>query len=140
MRIILLLAASSVALPGLYAQSIQPLFEKNCYSCHGEKLQSAGLRMDLKSSAMAKITPGNPDRSEVYRRVAGLGNLPRMPMGGKLSDADIALISNWISSGAVWESAAPTASAAKPKHWAFVPPVRPALPTVQKRGMGAKSD
>ena len=92
-----------------YARDIRPIFEKNCYQCHGEKLQSGGLRLDRQAAA-------NP---EIYRRVAGLGNTARMPMGGRLSDDQIGLIKNWID------------TAPKQKHWAFVPPVRPALPAVK---------
>jgi hypothetical protein len=92
-----------------YARDIQPIFEKDCYQCHGEKLQSGGLRLDRQVTA-------NP---EIYRRVAGLGNAARMPMGGHLSDDQIALIKTWID------------TAPKTKHWAFVPPVRPALPAVK---------
>jgi hypothetical protein len=92
-----------------YARDIQPIFEKNCYQCHGEKLQSGGLRLDRQVTA-------NP---EIYRRVAGLGNAARMPMGGHLSDNQIALIKTWID------------TAPKTKHWAFVPPVRPPLPAVK---------
>jgi hypothetical protein len=92
-----------------FARDIQPIFEKNCTSCHGEKLQSGGLRLDGKVAA----------NTEIYRRVAGLGTAARMPMGGHLADDQIALIKAWID------------TASKTKHWAFVPPVRPALPAVK---------
>ena len=101
----------------------QAILEAHCYSCHGEKLQSAGLRLDRKESAQ-------PKRDEIYRRVAGLGNLARMPMGGKLSDADIAVIKAWVDAGAPWSETV-VSSAPQKKHWAFVPPVRPALPVVK---------
>src|SRR5215469_13204553 len=102
-----------------YARDIQPIFEKNCYSCHSEKLQSGGLRLDKPESAFAKIAPGKPADSELYRRVAGIGDAKRMPLGGKLDDSQIALIRTWIE------------TAKRPKHWAFVPPVRPTVPTVK---------
>jgi len=105
--------------PPDYARDIQPIFEKNCYSCHSEKLQSGGLRLDRRESALAKIAPGKPANSELYRRVAGIGDAKRMPLGGKLDDSQIALIRSWI------EAAKP------PKHWAFVAPVRPAVPSVR---------
>src|SRR5215469_16922689 len=102
-----------------YARDIQPIFEKNCYSCHSEKLQSGGLRLDKPESAFAKIAPGKPADSELYRRVAGIGDAKRMPLGGKLDDSQIALIRTWIE------------TAQRPKHWAFVPPVRPTVPTIK---------
>jgi hypothetical protein len=50
-------------------------------------------------------------------------------MGGKpLDPAQIAIIKSWIDKGADWpESSTQTTSA---KHWAFIPPVRAALPKV----------
>jgi hypothetical protein len=127
----LLIAASLQAqnIPD-FARDIQPLFEKNCYSCHGEKTQSAGLRLDQKQSASTKLVAGNPEQSEIYRRVAGIGNMNRMPMGGKLDTAQIALIKSWIAAGANWPDSVLT-SAPKKKHWAFIPPVRPDLPPVK---------
>src|SRR5437867_5625782 len=55
-----------------------------------------------------------------------------MPMGAKpLPDDQIELIRLWIDQGADW----PETDTAKPaqvkKHWAFVPPRRPPLPTVK---------
>jgi mono/diheme cytochrome c family protein len=116
-----------------FARDVQPVFEKNCYSCHGEKVQNGGLRLDLKQSALARIVPGKPLNSEIYRRVAGLGTAARMPMGGKLGPQQIAAIRNWIDAGAAWPDT-PVTSAARPKHWAFIPPVRPALPAVKNAG------
>jgi hypothetical protein len=112
-----------------FARDIQPIFEKHCYSCHGEKVQNGGLRLDQKESAQARIVPGKPLDSEIYRRVAGLGNKARMPMGGLLAPQQIAAIKTWIGAGAVWPDTAIT-SAPKPKHWAFIPPTRPTLPAV----------
>ena len=68
-----------------FARDIQPVFDKSCYGCHGEKRQMAGLRLDSRSSVLAKsVHPGKAAESELYRRVAGIGDQARMPMGGKL--------------------------------------------------------
>ncbi|MDQ1473866.1 MAG: hypothetical protein QOJ99_5346 [Bryobacterales bacterium] len=113
-----------------FARDIQPVFEKSCYSCHGEKLQSAGLRLDQKQSALAKLVPGKSAESVIYKRIAGVGNLARMPMGGTLSETQIAAVKSWIDAGANWpDNVASTTP--KKKHWAFIPPVRPTFPTVQ---------
>jgi hypothetical protein len=116
--------------PTEFAREVQPVLEKNCYSCHGGQVQNGGLRLDQKQSAQSRIVPGKALESEIYRRVAGLGNGARMPMGGKLPPAQIEAIKNWIDAGAVWPDTA-GASAPKPKHWAFISPVRPALPPVK---------
>lgn len=106
-----------------FARDIQPVFEKNCSSCHGEKVQSAGLRLDRKESAAPKL-------NEIYRRISSSDAAARMPLGGQLPAAQIALIKAWIDSGAAWPDSAVTSAAPKPKHWAFIPPRRPALPEV----------
>src|SRR5262249_40147806 len=118
-----------------FANDIQPILEASCYACHGAKLQMGGLRLDSKKPALAGgksgavIEPGNSAASLLYRRVAGAGDLPRMPMGGKpLDPAQLALIRNWIDQGAAW----PDADAGSRKHWAFIPPKRPALPKVAR--------
>src|SRR5689334_24176350 len=83
-----------------FAREIQPIFEKSCYSCHGPKVQSASLRLDSKQSATATIiVPGKSADSERYKRVAGIGDQARMPMGGKLAPNQIALIKAWIDNG-----------------------------------------
>src|SRR5690242_724057 len=122
--ILLWLAVSAAPVPKIdFATRIQPIFEESCYACHGPKQQMAGLRLDTKSSAFAAaIVAGAAAASPLYKRVAGLGGLVRMPLGGKLEPAQIALIRTWIEEGAAWP---------EQRHWAFTPPVRPPLPKVR---------
>ena len=91
----------------------------------------AGLRFDTKTAVLSKvIVAGKADDSELYRRVAGIGKVTRMPMGGTLPTPQVNLIRSWIEQGAVWPDNAVASTAPKKKHWAFIPPVRPELPTV----------
>ncbi|MBS1791586.1 MAG: PSD1 domain-containing protein [Acidobacteria bacterium] len=118
-----------------FARDIQPIFAASCLDCHGEKKQAAGLRLDSKTIALAKVLkPGNAIESELYRRVAGLGDQARMPMGGKpLSPEQITLIKTWIEQGAIWDGATERrrdGGAEATKHWAFIAPVRPIIPKV----------
>ncbi len=122
-----------------FTRDILPIFERSCHSCHGPKLQMAGLRLDSRRLALAGgqsgavILPGKAAESILYRRVAGLGELARMPMGGQpLADAEIARIRDWIDQGAVWSEGAGPEIADAAKHWAFVPPRRPAAPKVAR--------
>lgn len=114
-----------------FTKSIQPVFEKSCYSCHGPKVQMGGLRLDSRESASRQIHPGESAASPLYKRIAGIGEETRMPMGGKpLDAATIASIRAWIDQGAAWPDGAGVATAEVKKHWAFIPPERPALPKV----------
>ena len=93
-----------------------------------------GLRLDSRQLALGgkSIVRGNSSESHLYQRVAGLGDQPRMPMGGEaLPAAQIALIKAWIDQGAEWPEGVGVAGAEVKKHWAFIPPVLPSLPAVQ---------
>ena len=58
-----------------FTREIQPIFEKNCYACHGETQSAASVS----STALG----GFPRRSRRFtRRVAGAEGVARMPMGG----------------------------------------------------------
>jgi hypothetical protein len=127
-----LLLALGVAGAQDFVREIRPIFEKSCYQCHGEKSALGGLRLDSKALASKVIQPGKAADSTLYRRIAGIGDQPRMPMGGKpLDAAQLALIASWIDRGAQWPETAASSSGAKP-HWAFVPPRRPEPPPARR--------
>ncbi len=120
-----------------FARDIQPIFKKSCYSCHGQKQQMGGLRLDSKALAFngglsgKAIVPGKASDSHLYRRVLGIGDQARMPMGSEpLSEEQIRLIQAWIDQGAEWPEGVGAESAEVEKHWAYVPPKRPPLPQV----------
>ncbi len=112
-----------------FAKDILPVLKAHCAQCHGAGLQSAGMRLDATEGIRkggqsgALIIPGEGDRSLLVRRLRGLDDKPRMPMGfNPLPDDQIALIKRWIDEGAAFGGAAG-------KHWAYIPPKRPAPPT-----------
>jgi mono/diheme cytochrome c family protein len=115
-----------------FVHDIQPIFQKSCFMCHGPQTQMAGLRLDAKQSVLAKVVvPGKSAESHLYQRVAGVGDVARMPMGGRLSDDQIALIKKWIDQGAEWPDNVGAQITASKTHWAFIPPKRPEVPKVQ---------
>jgi len=117
-----------------YNRDIRPVLSDKCFSCHGPDVSKvkAGLRLDLPASAFAEleknkghfaIVPGNPDKSELIRRVSSNDPAIMMPVPeshlARLTTDEIKLFSKWIEQGAKYE-----------KHWAFVAPVKEALPEV----------
>ncbi len=89
------------------------------------------MRLDIESGAKVEvrggrrsIVPGDPDASEIYRRISSENKAVRMPpayMGReKLTARQISLIRDWIAQGAKWEP-----------FWSFIPPKRPPLPAVK---------
>ena len=116
-----------------FARDIQPIFQKHCYQCHGPNQQNAGLRLDLRDSALAKvILPGKASESPLYKRIAGLTDQARMPFGGQLDSTKIALIKTWIDEGAEWPRESGPQIGPRAQHWAFIAPVRPQLPEIKR--------
>src|ERR1051325_8133901 len=103
----------------------QAIFAESCYAWHGPGQRWGGLRLD--TGAARVVVAGNSSDSLLWKRVTGSGGKPRMPMGGApLSNAKIALLARWIDGGVRLR--------APRKHWAFVPPVRPAIPKIRDAG------
>jgi mono/diheme cytochrome c family protein len=119
-----------------FSATVLPILKSNCYQCHSGNEPKAQLHLDVKSLALKggvsgpAILPGNSKDSRLLHRVMGAGGQAQMPLGGKpLTAEQIAVLRQWIDNGAVWPDGLAAASA-PPKHWAYVKPVRPALPAV----------
>jgi len=129
-------AVSSPGLPKKAAQvgferEVRPILSEHCFKCHGPDVgtAAAGLRFDSFANATKKlgdgaaIVPGNPGASMLLKRVSEHDAGMRMPppnAGVKaLTPAQIETLRTWIAQGAHYE-----------KHWSFVPPTMPKLPTV----------
>jgi hypothetical protein len=101
----------------------QAILAESCYGCHGPGQQMANLRLD--TGAAGVVTPGHSADSLLMKHVTGADGFARMPMGGPaLSPDKIVTLAKWIDAGAVLP--------APGRHWAFVPPVRPALPSTSR--------
>lgn len=130
---VLLCSATTAAEPVDFAADIEPIFQTHCYSCHGEAQQQGQLRLDSRVVALQpgpsgeRVVPHDADASSLYRRVAGIGEGNRMPMGGELAADEIHKIRAWIEHGAVWPAGAGT-DAGLDEHWAFAAPERPSVP------------
>jgi hypothetical protein len=124
-----------------FARDIRPILANNCYQCHGPQKQKGLLRWDSKDSAVlhggqsgAEIVPGKSGDSRVIQRVLGLGGEDRMPLNKPpLSPREIDLLAKWIDQGAKWPDSASIPNAKIERHWAYVKPVRPALPAVKDK-------
>lgn len=138
------------AAPDFFKDKVQPILEQNCVSCHGAKIQRSGLDLRTEESALkggtrgASVVPGKPEQSLLYKLVTHQEE-PEMPMGGKLSDAEIAVIADWIRQlqpKAIADAAPESAPVRAPGYgitdkdrsfWAFIKPVRLAVPKVKQR-------
>jgi hypothetical protein len=109
-----------------FDREVQPLLSR-CVQCHGPGKAKAGLRLDSRQAATAKlksgnraIVPGKPDESELLRRVRSADGSERMPpKGAPLTAAQAETLRRWIAAGADW-----------PEHWAYRPLTKPEPPRV----------
>ena len=92
-----------------FANDVAPLLSRKCVQCHGVANQMANLDLRSREGALKggqhgpAIVPGDAGRSHLYQHVAG-EEQPQMPLGGKLSADEIAVLKSWIESGAEWDS------------------------------------
>ena len=117
-----------------FQRDIQPIFQKNCLSCHGSKARG-GLRLDQARLILSggesglALVPGKPDASLLLRKLSSKDPAERMPPEGQpLPTSDIAKIKSWIASGAK----IPTAGSQE-IWWAFKPLSKPLVPQLAEK-------
>jgi hypothetical protein len=87
-----------------YSEDVQPLWDKDCISCHkpGETapdLTAANSYLALTQNSRYVIA-GNAAGSKLHKSLVGDG-ASIMPTKGKWSDSKIALVDKWINDGAL---------------------------------------
>ncbi|MEP6667632.1 MAG: PSD1 and planctomycete cytochrome C domain-containing protein [Chthoniobacter sp.] len=114
-----------------FVHDVYPILQRSCFECHGAEKHKGGLRLDDREAAFQggdggdTIVKGQPEKSELVNRIS----LPKedrdvMPnRGEKLTKLEVERIRAWIAAGAPWPDGVKPA-----RHWAYVPPVRPAVP------------
>ncbi|HEX3719336.1 MAG TPA: DUF1553 domain-containing protein [Verrucomicrobiae bacterium] len=115
-----------------YNNQIGPILSENCFRCHGpdsasRKPKKHPLRLDreqfayeLRDDGKPVIIKGNPDASELVRRITATDDdiMPPASEQKTLTTNEIALIKKWISQGGKYE-----------KQWSLIAPVKPAVPS-----------
>ncbi|MEC8570956.1 MAG: DUF1549 domain-containing protein, partial [Planctomycetota bacterium] len=114
-----------------FNKHIRPILADRCFVCHGPDAttREAGLRFDREESAKqpsvdsgeTAIVPGQPEMSELLRRLSASDDLQMPPPDSNLSvtQDEIKLIRRWIAEGAKWE-----------RHWSLISPVKAEAPAV----------
>jgi hypothetical protein len=115
-----------------FQREIRPLLADRCFACHGRDAdhRQGGLRLDERAAALASgdsgekaIVPGQPEKSELVRRIFSTDADEQMPPAKSkknLTAAEKELLKRWVAEGAEYKD-----------HWAFSPPTRPGIPVVQ---------
>jgi hypothetical protein len=125
----LLLLAATRLIAVDFNQEVRPILAQHCFACHGmdEHSRKAKLRLDLPESAHGKgksgeiaIAAGQPDKSEVVRRIFSHDNDELMPPPESkkpMSEKEKSVLRAWIAEGGKYQA-----------HWAFTAPKQVALP------------
>ena len=110
--VLFLLPGAAPAAPLTFTQDIHPIFEKTCYSCHGEKKQKAKFRADTREGLFKKVdaenhvvVPGKPDESELIHRLTTKVEddvMPPVDHEHQLTPEQIETVRKWVEQGAVW--------------------------------------
>ncbi|RYZ44403.1 MAG: DUF1549 domain-containing protein, partial [Myxococcaceae bacterium] len=130
---VLLAAAPASAEPPVpekvtFNRDVRPILSDNCFACHGFDAheRKAERRLDTREGALAEnegvkaIVPGNPGESETWLRIISDDKDELMPppkSGKRLSNRDREILRRWIEQGAEYQD-----------HWAYVKPVKAAIP------------
>ena len=112
-----------------FARDIRPILNAKCVECHGGVKAAGGVSfvyqdrvIDHEADSGEKVVvPGEPDESELIRRIHSDDESEVMPPPESkhpLTDEEKTLIMSWVREGAVWGA-----------NWSFTPLKRPEIPS-----------
>jgi cytochrome c553 len=130
-----------------FEAKIRPILANKCYNCHskqGDKVRG-GLLLDSREAMLQggnsgpALVPGKPAESLLIQAIGYKDeDLQMPPKGEKLSDQEIADLTEWVRRGAPDpRTAAAIGASGKTyggvgkNHWAFQPVKKPSLPEVK---------
>ncbi len=117
-----------------YNTQVKPILNKRCIHCHGGVKKSGGFSLMTRAQALAPtesgkpaIIPGQPDRSELMRRIHSDDPELRMPFEADPLPAEEAnILRKWIKQGAEWGI-----------HWAYQAVEEEEVPSSSNTAMGS---
>lgn len=141
--IVLLVAAIAILIYATRQKTIdfntqvKPILNKNCITCHGGVRQKADFSLLFRADALEKtksgryaIIPGDPEHSEMIRRITLNNPDERMPYKhDPLKKEEISILRRWIKQGAKWGD-----------HWAYVPVKPTTIPEVKNKWVSNEID
>ncbi len=139
-----------------FEKKVRPILVERCYKCHsaGSEKLKGGLRLDSREAALKggdtgpSLVPGHPGKSLLVEAVLYTNVDLQMPPKGKLTEAQIADLSEWVRRGAPWPKGSATADAPKKEafdlakrkseHWAWQALKAPEPPAVKNAAWGTQ--
>ena len=147
-------AQAPVSTVEFFEKQVRPLLADQCLGCHGAAASASngGLRMTsredlLKGGARGPaIIIGHPEASLLVKAITYTEKGLAMPPRARLTDPQIAILTDWVRNGAFWPpklgqrgSTTPVVAkvfdlqARRASHWAWKPVIRPSVPFVKDR-------
>ncbi|HEY3789682.1 MAG TPA: DUF1549 domain-containing protein, partial [Urbifossiella sp.] len=109
-----ILVSPLIAAESDFNRDVRPILAAKCFKCHGpdDKARKADLRLDAKNDAGKKLVERihSADAEEV---------MPPASIKKPLTDSEKKILTEWIAAGAKYDP-----------HWAFVPPKKSALNSI----------
>lgn len=111
-----------------YSAEVKPILNKKCIACHGGVKKQAGFSVLFREDMFAPtksgkraVVPGDPDASEMIRRITLSDPEERMPYKHEpLTKEEIEILRTWIKQGAKWGD-----------HWAYIPVKNEPVPDIK---------
>ncbi|MEO1528189.1 MAG: PSD1 and planctomycete cytochrome C domain-containing protein [Planctomycetota bacterium] len=106
--------AANADTPLSFNRDVRGILTDKCLACHGPDASTVegGLRLDQHESAVeSAIVPGDPDSSEMIRRILSDDEFEVMPppeTNKQITQEELEVLKRWIAEGAEYES-----------HWAY---------------------
>lgn len=136
-----------------FESKVLPLLVENCQSCHGEKKQKGGLRLDSAEGVRkggkdgAILVAGQPAQSRIITAISYTDKDLQMPPEDRLSPQQVEILTQWVAMGAPWsgDKIADAGAVKKPskkriiteadrQFWSFQPPNQVEPPKIDDGG------
>jgi len=117
-----------------FAHQVLPILKENCVECHSNGKYKGGLSLETREALLESETVevGDADASIFMELLVAKDEDDRMPQkAAPLSVGEIAILSQWINEGAVWE---PGFTFKERKWKGPLAPRKPELPEAQVPG------
>lgn len=116
----------------LFQESIRPILQAKCFSCHGPKTQKSSYRLDVREIALQggdhgepPIVPGDKQKSLLLQYVSDEDSEWAMPPKEsglpRLTSDEVEQLRQWIEAGADWPDSASTVIDDPRNWWSFQP-------------------
>jgi mono/diheme cytochrome c family protein len=126
-----------------FETQVRPILQAHCAKCHGGEKAKSGLRFTSRESVLKggergpAISIERPEESLLLEAI-NYGDL-EMPPSGRLAQAQIDVLTQWVKRGAPWPESLAVLKAGGPppvddmarRFWSFRPVVRPPVPEVR---------